>query len=588
MRIARVRIHNYRSLKDVEVDLQSYASLIGRNDSGKSSFLRALLLLFDPESECNEDDICRIDPNDDDRECYVGATVEVGQGPLDETPRTMSVRRNLSEKAQWEVLGKVPKAEVFRQMQSGTLTKSVYEKDDLVSETIRSEVGELPAGKVPADFWKSAYDRLDQAGYIEKEDGWSYLDPADLPRTVKPIMLQADVRAEDEITDRGETIFAQLGGLLVQTAIQSHIGLQEALSNLRDAIASICAKDANGQWSLDSVNRLESVLQEELTAFDSAVTISTSLTAPKLPPVNFGISVNVSDDWVDGLSNMGHGLRRSLVFAMLRTLGRLRELRSDDGTEEVNSETPLHLFLIEEPELYLHPQAERQRMQELVALASQPSTQVILSTHSAFFVDLNHYKGILRFERPERKATNIHCWRGEDLEPADRKTLDTTYHFDPSRAAMLFADLVILVEGQTEKVTVPPLADRLGLNTRGVEMVDCGGNQNVPTYQRVLEEFDLRYIAWLDTDDMDPVKKAQLLRKHQNGRIVLTDGNWEQMAKPGGKNDKPFRSWKKYVFDAENPNQEMEQRIRAAYEWRDFPVATPKKRKDEALDGVSI
>lgn len=587
MRITRVRIHNYRSLKAVDVNLEDYTSLIGRNDSGKSSFLRALLLLFDPESECSDDDVCKIDPDTGAADCYVEATLD-GPDLEDGKPSSISIRRHLSEKARWEVLGNVPKLDVFRDMQAGTLTKGVYDKDDAITETIRSEVGELPGGKVPIDFWKSAYDRLNHAGYVEHIDGWSYLDPAELPKIAKPIMLQADVRAEDEITDRGQTIFAQLGGLLVQAAIQNHTGLQNALSTLRNEITLICAKDETGQWSLGDINRLESVLQEELTAFDPAVTVSTALTAPKVPPVSFGISVQVKDDWIDGLSNMGHGLRRSLVFAMLRTLGRLREVRSPSPPENTDSQVPLHLFLIEEPELYLHPQAERQRMQELLTLATQPDTQVVLCTHSAFFVDLSHYKGILRFTRPDRKATSIHCWKGGDLDPTDKKTLDTTYHFDPSRAAMLFADLVILVEGQTEKVTVPPLAEKLGLDTRGVEMVDCGGNQNIPTYQRVLEEFDVKYVAWLDTDDMDPVKKARKLLTPLNGRIVLTEVNWERIAKLGGSGDKPFRSWKKFIFDAEEPTSKMVERIKAAYEWREFPVPTQKKRKDEALDGISI
>jgi putative ATP-dependent endonuclease of the OLD family len=47
MHISHFRVKGFRSLQDVEATLSKYTTLIGKNDSGKSSFLKAIQLLFD-------------------------------------------------------------------------------------------------------------------------------------------------------------------------------------------------------------------------------------------------------------------------------------------------------------------------------------------------------------------------------------------------------------------------------------------------------------------------------------------------------------------------------------------------------------
>ena len=70
MRITEVHIKGFRSLQDVKVDLADYACLIGKNDCGKSSFLRALQMLFEPETPMTTEDVCKCQEND---VCFVQA-----------------------------------------------------------------------------------------------------------------------------------------------------------------------------------------------------------------------------------------------------------------------------------------------------------------------------------------------------------------------------------------------------------------------------------------------------------------------------------------------------------------------------------
>ena len=46
--ISRVKIHNFRNFKDVDVKLGHKQVIVGENNVGKTNFIRALQLILDP------------------------------------------------------------------------------------------------------------------------------------------------------------------------------------------------------------------------------------------------------------------------------------------------------------------------------------------------------------------------------------------------------------------------------------------------------------------------------------------------------------------------------------------------------------
>ena len=71
--------------------------------------------------------------------------------------------------------------------------------------------------------------------------------------------------------------------------------------------------------------------------------------------------------------------------------------------------------------------------------------------------------------------TLVQQWEGEELDANLKEHLKAVRYFHPTRSAMLFADRVILVEGATEQMMIPLLAEEMGLKTGDVEVVDCNG-----------------------------------------------------------------------------------------------------------------
>ena len=77
------------------------------------------------------------------------------------------------------------------------------------------------------------------------------------------------------------------------------------------------------------------------------------------------------------VSSLGHGAQRSIQMTLIRHLADLKI-----ASQETSTTT---LLLIDEPELYLHPQAVEILRNSLKVLSNQ-GYQIVFSTHSPFMV----------------------------------------------------------------------------------------------------------------------------------------------------------------------------------------------------------
>ncbi len=85
-------------------------------------------------------------------------------------------------------------------------------------------------------------------------------------------------------------------------------------------------------------------------------------------------------------TEVGSGVRNLLVLALFQAFA-----RSFRGSAVIG---------IEEPELYLHPHAQRSLMREMEELASA-GNQIFISSHSAYFLDITRSDRIVLVERCE-------------------------------------------------------------------------------------------------------------------------------------------------------------------------------------------
>jgi len=191
---------------------------------------------------------------------------------------------------------------------------------------------------------------------------------------------------------------------------------------------------------------------------------------------------------------LGSGVQSAIVVGIFEAF---RQLGTTVGT-----------VLIEEPEMYLHPQAQRYLSAMLCELVENEQAQVIYSTHSPVFADLRRFESLRVFRRePGGNTTVAAITEPADLEYLDQQREREKLHaFTAARSELLFARRVLLCEGVADALALRLCAERLGLDldAEDFSVVECGAKSAIPFFAKVCEALKISYAVMHD-DDIWPV-----------------------------------------------------------------------------------
>ena len=225
------------------------------------------------------------------------------------------------------------------------------------------------------------------------------------------------------------------------------------------------------------------------------------------------------------------------------------------------------LLLIEEPELYLRPQAQRYlyRLLREFALAGN---QVIYSTHSPAFLNVTRMDELVFVER--LPGTGTHAIQPEPVSADDDFRVVT--EFDAARSELFLAHAVVLVEGLTEKLVLPFVFAALGhdVDREAISIVDCGGKPNIPLFARICKATGIPFVAVHDSDrktsgrlaPAEQALNALIAETAGEERVIVLDPDFEAVAGLAGHRHKPKRAWKEFAERA--PAEMPGQLVRAA------------------------
>ncbi len=172
------------------------------------------------------------------------------------------------------------------------------------------------------------------------------------------------------------------------------------------------------------------------------------------------------------------------------------------------------IFVIDEPEAHLHPLAQKWLAKQMFKMA-EDGLQVILTTHSPYFIDLKYIKGI-NLVRKTEGSTFVISNNAESLFDHCLKTgsnpgktqLETVVPFYANQAtahimAGFFANKVVLVEGLTEELSLPVYFERLGFDPTeyGIEIIGVNGKGNLAKWWRLFTLYQIPTFICFDNDD---------------------------------------------------------------------------------------
>lgn len=164
------------------------------------------------------------------------------------------------------------------------------------------------------------------------------------------------------------------------------------------------------------------------------------------------------------------------------------------------------LFIIDEPELHLHPQLQR----KYIAIAKQESTnrdiQFIVSTHSPIFVSEKTIRNVKRFYFDEQDKTSKVVQ--PEITEDDKFLIKVLSYTNASK--IFFIDKAVLVEGQSDDYFFTFYINYLKDNNGEIrnkiddfEIYNIEGKKNYENWKKFLEKWELKVFFIGDWDNVD-------------------------------------------------------------------------------------
>lgn len=199
------------------------------------------------------------------------------------------------------------------------------------------------------------------------------------------------------------------------------------------------------------------------------------------------------DDGERGIPDASVG-SANLVFLSLKAL----EL--EQSTVEGNRDHTL--LAIEEPEAHLHPHLQRsvyRHFFENLGSAQGDAVSVLLTTHSPHIASVVPLRSVVLLRDTTDQGSVGSSTAALELSVKEEEDLGR--YLDVTRAEILFARGVLLVEGDAERFLLPVFADAIDVNLDqlGISVCSVGGT-HFGTYAKFLTALEIPFAVLTDRD----------------------------------------------------------------------------------------
>lgn len=193
---------------------------------------------------------------------------------------------------------------------------------------------------------------------------------------------------------------------------------------------------------------------------------------------------------------MGTGAQRAIQMALIRYLA---EAKKTDPAQ-----TARRLLLIDEPELYLHPQGVR-RLRQALQVLSQTGFQIVLSTHSPLMLNRENAADTIIVSKDKGKGTitRIPLRQAVHSSLADAESQSRTLFDLGNLAEIYFSDRVVVCEGKTDRRLLPLAYEKLYGHPPDLDQiafVSLGSCNDIPKTLLVLNAMEIKSCAVADLD----------------------------------------------------------------------------------------
>lgn len=584
MKIKTIEIENWRSIKNMKISAQDLMIIIGQNNHGKSNLLSAILFFF---GEIKHQDL---DFSQGSKELFI----DIEFSELDDQDKktfekyitqqeTIKVRKVAYLGGSFEYKGWIQNCseDYLKEENAGNYT-SRETANSLPFYPYLQSNGRLTKQHIIEAQQKYIKANIENLTFSYELEKTNFMGLKSVAKGIfgEVYFLPAIKNAADDFASKDTSVFSKLLGEVVETMSQHNEdwqGTKQQLANLFSKFSKYIDGVENTERP-KQLSDLENELSKELLSWNACFDIE--LNIPDIDSVlKSNASVWINDGTRTDIARKGHGLQRAVTIALIQLIAK-RQLQSHQDSETTNRKvSKSRYFIFEEPELYLHPQAQRTLFDSFVDL-SNTGSQVILCTHSSNLINIDKYKSIYIVRKENEQAgSKITQCEDELFDGNEKENWNLSYWINPDRGELFFAEKVILVEGPTEKTIIPALAKQLNVFRHDYTIIDCGSKDSIPLYLKLLNKFKIKYIAVYDQDHQNnknqdakntatiSTNKILNLIENKFGQSVeFINDIEEELGYPSGNSGKPFKALQYIKSDTFNLLNPLKEKIIKIYQ----------------------
>jgi len=492
MKISEIKIHGIKSYIDTTIKMSDYSVFVGENNSGKSNIFFAILWFFGKEKISSKD-----------------VNSNVADDPYVEIEFLVADGEDFTHPAEHLVNGK------FR-VRATAQKRKIYEKAVACEYFGYTGNTEDTIKDTKLLGWKN----------VAKP---SFGDVIYMP-SVRPLSEELKFTANSSLNQLvTKNIIARIK--LEDEKNQSYAKVVESIKNLSHFISE-------GEGS--AIQKLKEDISNKMLDYGK-VKIDFELVPPDAEDLIkscFKPQTNV-DGLADKLplSSQGDGFQRSMMFSLIANLAELNKQEEKVGKKVAKNDCTF--YIIEEPELFLHPNHQTYFRNKLEEISESANSQVILTSHSPYFI--NNVERFSQIKRVyiENNVSNVAEVTDKEIEKicedngkliSDAKndcrttklsstdlqieisSISKSDHLryllwiDPTRANAFLSQKVILVEGPTEKALFSFMFNNQKgdfydeSKTAGITVVDTVGKYHFYKFSQLLKKFGVKTWCIYDGD----------------------------------------------------------------------------------------
>lgn len=531
MLIETLSIENYRSIKKLTIKIKNnFLQLIGENNSGKTNVFRAIDLFFkssvagitqedffqktiknsikisitffnltESENLFFQDSLC-------DNKLIITKIISINE-ETEKVSSDLLITREIPE---------IPHFDGSKFIKFGENSEAIiaYFKECDYEDGIKNDQGKITKASVEKAIPQFIKEKCNECE-MKKKECTTKLKWKDFSSYLPEVLyIEATKKISEEVktSEKSKSIYKKILEKIILRSIEDNSDdskIIEEFKKKRNLLETFLKKGEDEEDKrFEIIKQIEKNLLKNLNQNITTNSIEIKIFPPRLQDFFTNTDIIINDGIESSIENKGDGLKRSLIFSLFITYSEyLKNKKKDKGISEYKP----FLFLIEEPELYLHPQAQKSLRDTLILISNYD--QVFYSTHSSNFIDISKYLSIgLTIKDPIETGTRISFIEKKLFEPHVQKDYELLMRFNPERNEMFFAKKVVLVEGNVEKIVLFHGAELMGKNfdKLNFSIIECGGKAMLSYFITVLSCYSKPIIVIHDIDPLTPEQEKSI------------------------------------------------------------------------------